>query len=357
MRAPGRPAHHALSLVLLSGGLACGASDPDVEAEVPPLPWSETSWPSPVVPGDNPSSKAKIDLGRLLFYDPILSADGETACATCHSEIWGMSDGLAVSVGVTGEGPTGPGREGQLTTDRNSQTLWNVGYRQGLFWDGRVETLEEQALEPIDSEVELGRASVEEAVAAIASVDDYRLRFEALFDDGVTAGNLGRVLASFQRTMVSDWAPYDRYVAGDAGAMSPEAVDGMFLFSEAGCAACHAPPLFETEGYAARIQTGDDGRFEVTGRDLDRGSFRVPTLRNLRETGPYFHDGSEPSLDAAVAREVARAPRAEDFDTFDVERIVRFLSEGLMDRSQEPDRPEVVPSGLPVPKDGFRIPR
>jgi len=354
MRAAGRSAHHALSLLLLGGGLGC-TLDPIAASGVPPLPWGSTAWPEAEVPVDNPSTEAKVDLGRLLFYDPILSADGEVACATCHSEIWGMSDGLVVSVGVTGDGPTGPGREGPLTTDRNSQTLWNVAYRQGLFWDGRVTTLEEQALEPIDEEVELGRASVAEAVAEIAAVADYRARFEAVFDDGVTAENLGRVLASFQRTMVTDWAPYDRYVAGDEGAMSPAAVEGMYLFADAGCPDCHAPPLFETEGYAARIDTDDLGRFEVTGREADRGAFRVPTLRNVRETGPYFHDGSEPSLDEAVAIELAHAP--DDFSPADAERIVRFLSEGLMDRSQEPDRPEVVPSGLPVPKDGFRIPR
>lgn len=329
--------------------------EPQPVSEVPPLPWADTSWPSPEVPADNPSTDAKVELGRLLFYDPILSSDGKVACATCHSEIWGMGDGLVVSVGVTGEGPTGPGREGPLTTDRNSQTLWNVGYRQGLFWDGRVVTLEEQALEPIDEAVELGRESVDEAVAAIAAVEGYRTRFEAIFGDGVTAENLGRVLAAFQRTMVTDWAPYDRYVAGDEGAMSPEAIQGMFLFAEAGCADCHVPPLFESEGYAARIETDDLGRFEVTGLEADRGAFRIPTLRNVRETGPYFHDGSVANLDEAVHRELSHA--SGEFSPEDAERIVRFVSEGLMDRSQEPDRPEVVPSGLPVPKDGFRIPR
>ncbi|MEM1030887.1 MAG: cytochrome-c peroxidase [Myxococcota bacterium] len=324
----------------------------------PPLPWSTVDWPVAVEPDDNPTTEAKVELGRLLFYDPILSSDGAVACATCHSEVWGMSDGLVVSIGVDGTGPTGPGRVGPNATDRNSQTLWNAAYRQNMFWDGRTDGLEVQALQPIEEPVELGRRSVAEAVDAIAAIDEYRVRFDAIFPSGVTGPNLGRVLASFQRTMVTDWAPYDRYVAGDAGAMSDEAIEGMFLFAEVGCSDCHVPPLFEAEDtYAVRRESEDEGRAFVTRRNEDRGAFRTTTLRNLRETGPYFHDGSVVRLEDAVADEVSRAAGAETLDADDVARIARFLSEGLMDRSREPDRPETVPSGLPVPKDGFRIPR
>jgi cytochrome c peroxidase len=313
-------------------------------------------------PADNPPSAAKIELGRLLFYDPILSRDGEVACATCHSEIWGMSDGLPRSVGVDGEGPAGPGRTGPNVTERNAVTLWNVAYRSSLFWDGRATSLEEQALLPIETEVEMDR-NLEEVVADLAANATYAALFEEAFGaQGVTADGLAKALAVFQRTMISELGPYDRYVAGDEGALKSEAVDGMWLFDEAGCADCHQPPLFESERYADRGagDGSDPGREAVTEEPADRGAFRVPTLRNLRETGPYFHDGSVVELEEAVAQEVARSVaegQSRPLTEEETEAIAVFLRKGLMDRSQEPDRPEQVPSGLQVPLDGFRIPR
>ena len=312
-------------------------------------------------PSDNPTTEAKVALGRLLFYDPVLSSDHATACATCHSEIWGMSDGLPVSVGVEGIGPTGPGRDGPHKTRRNAQTLWNVAHRERLFWDGRAPSLEAQALAPIENADELGRVSVEEAVADIAAIGAYDPLFAEAFGEPVSAATLARALASFQRTLVADWGPYDRYVAGDAGALSAEAQRGMFLFAEAGCAGCHAPPRFESERYADRDLGGDDlGLYETTGRPADRHHFRVPTLRNVRDSGPYFHDGSVASLEEAVAHEVRVAvghgesrPLSDD----EIAAIATFLNKGLIDRFGEPDRPEEVPSGLEVPLDGFRIPR
>ncbi|MCA9297540.1 MAG: cytochrome-c peroxidase, partial [Phycisphaerales bacterium] len=111
-------------------------------------PWPFTPLPPAPEPPDNPTTEAKVELGRMLFYDPLLSADRSVACATCHSEIWGMSDGLARSIGVSGKGPTGPGRTGPEGR-RNAQTLWNAAYRERLFWDGRVSSLEEQVLAPL----------------------------------------------------------------------------------------------------------------------------------------------------------------------------------------------------------------
>lgn len=332
------------------------------EAALPPLPWARELLPEAPAPADNPTTGAKVALGRLLFYDPILSADHATACATCHSEIWGMSDGLALSVGVEGEGPTGPGRDGPHETRRNAQTLWNVAHRERLFWDGRAASLEQQALDPIEHEDELGRASAEEAVVEIAAIEGYRALFEAAFPgEAIGVEPLARALASFERSFVADWGPYDRYVAGDAGALNPEARAGMFLFAEAGCAGCHVPPRFESERYADRDRGGDDlGLFELTGDPADRGRFRVPTLRNVRESGPYFHDGSVAPLGEAVAGEVAVAvARGESrpLEPSEIAAITTFLNKGLIDRTGEPDRPEEVPSGLPVPLDGFRIPR
>lgn len=349
--------------------LACACSEETIPSEPepepydgPPIPWPYEAFPTVVEPVDNPSSEAKISLGRLLFYDPVLSRDKRTACATCHSELWGMTDGLAVSIGVDGEGPTGPGRTGPNLTTRNAQTLWNAALRAELFWDGRTNSLEAQALEPLKAERELD-LDPEEAADRIADIAAYAPLFEAAFpedDDPITAPNIAKALAAFERTLLSNRAPYDRYVDGDEGSLREEARSGMVLFAEAGCASCHVPPLFESNRYERRRTGSDLGRLEVTGAEVDRGKVRVPTLRNLRETGPYFHDGSVVELDEAVALEVELAVTQEEsreLSADEVELIAVFLKKGLMDRSREPDRPEDVPSGLPVPEDGFRIPR
>jgi len=340
--------------------LGCSTSAP---GDTPELPWPRQAFPEAVVPSDNPSTAAKIELGRMLFYDPVLSSDGEVACATCHSELWGLSDGLPLSVGVDGDGPVGPGRTGPNVTSRNAPTLWNVALRESLFWDGRVASLEDQALEPIQNEIEMNRDLVL-VLADLRNIDGYRNLFKVAFPDTaepINGTNLARALAAFQRTFISNLSPYDRYVAGDHGALRPEARKGMFLFAEAGCHHCHTPPLFERELYAARgIDSPDIGHQEVSGKSEDRGAFRVPTLRNLRETGPYFHDGSVANLLDAVSLEVERATNdkaSRPMDAEEVAAIAEFIHKGLMDRSREPDRPESVPSGLAVPLDGFRIPR
>lgn len=352
-------------LLLLSCACAEETVSPEPEPEPydgPPIPWEYEAFPAVIDPVDNPTSEAKVSLGRLLFYDPVLSRDKRTACATCHSELWGMTDGLAVSIGVDGEGPTGPGRTGPNLTTRNAQTLWNAALRADLFWDGRSATLEAQALEPLKAERELD-LDPEEAADRIADIEAYVPLFEAAFPEDyapVSAQNIAKALAAFERTLVSNRAPYDRYVDGDEGSLREEVQRGMELFAEAGCASCHAPPLFEANRYERRLPGPDLGRMEVTGKEADRGKVRVPTLRNLRETGPYFHDGSVVELDDAVALEVEVAVNqgeSRELSEEEVGLITVFLKKGLMDRSREPDRPEDVPSGLPVPEDGFRIPR
>lgn len=350
-----------LGLALAAG---CGDGEPDVAVyDGPPLPWAYAPFPTPVDPADNPSTPEKVELGRLLFYDPILSADQATACATCHSEVWGMSDGLPRSVGVHGTGPTGPGRTGPNVTERNAQTLWNVAFRGELFWDGREASLEAQALRPLEEPGELGLPPAQ-AIAALATVPAYLTLFAAAFPKETPAlseTTLARALAAFQRSLVSARAPYDQYVAGDAGALGEQELLGMRSFGEAGCAGCHAPPLFESDVYAARgLGSGDPGRQAITGLPEHAGAMRTPSLRNVRESDPYFHDGSAVKLRDAVAHEVARevaSGRSRGMSEDEVDAITTFLNKALTDRSLEPSRPKSVPSGLPVPKDGFRIPR
>lgn len=347
----------------LLGG--CGDSEPAETAYTgPPIPWAFAPFPKERAPKDNPTTPAKVELGRLLFYDPILSTDGLVACATCHSEIWGLSDGLPRSVGIGGVGATGPGRTGPNVTRRNAPTLWNVAHKKTLFWDGRASSLEEQALAPLADAKELGR-DIGELVTALAAVNEYAERFAAAFpaDSAPISGtNLARAIAAFERSFTSRLAPYDRYVAGDAGALDTESIRGMELFAEAKCATCHVPPLFDSPKFADRgVESEDDrGRGEITGAPADDGLFQVPTLRNTRDSEPYFHDGSTQDLRDAVEREVLlAASRGESraLAADEVDAIARFIDKALTDRTQEPHRPKTVPSGLPVPKDGFRIPR
>jgi len=339
-----------------------GGAGGELRYDGPPLPWPHEAFPE--LPADvEPVTEAKTTLGRMLFYDPILSGDRKVACLTCHSEQWGLSDGLPTSIGVGGVGPVGPGRTGPTPTTRNAPTLWNVAYRGALFWDGRSSSLEEQALEPLRSPIELG-LDPEEAAARVRAIPAYVTLFEAAFPDEaepISPATLARALATLQRTFISRRAPYDQYTGGDAGALDDETRAGMRLFASAGCAGCHAPPLFASDLYADRgIASGDPGRGAITGQEGELRAFRVPTLRNVRDTEPYFHDGSVASLEDAVAHEVARqvaAGASATLDEAEVGAIVRFVKKALQDTSESPDRPGEVPSGLAIPEDGFRIPR
>ncbi len=341
----------------LSAG--CGGSAPSPsEASGPPLPWARSSLGAPPSPADNPTTDAKVGLGRLLFYDPILSSDRRVACSTCHSESFGMSDGLPESIGVGGTGPIGPGRTGTMHTDRNAQTLWNAAYREHLFWDGRADSLEDQIFSPLTGPVEMN-GDPHTLVADLSAIPKYVELFKAAFPKGtqpVSYTNATFAIAAFERTLTSRQASYDRYVAGDASALDAESIQGMKLFAEAGCSSCHVPPRFESERYDNRgIDNGDGGRFDVTNDPADRGAFRVPTLRNVSATAPYFHDGSVAKLEDAVAHEAARSyeqGQSRQLSNDEVAAITTFLDKGLTDQTNAPSRPDQVPSGLQVPVAG-----
>ncbi len=327
--------------------------EPDVEVD---LPWPAVAFPD--LPGEAASPEV-IELGLTLFYDPVLSVDGQTACGTCHSEFWGMSDALERSVGQGGGLIAGPSRTGPHVVRRNSQGLWNLAFRETLFWDGRTETLEEQAIEPILAVDELGQdpALVLELLQAN---DDYVALFAAAFPDDPEPSipHVLTALAEFQRTLVSNRSLYDGYVAGDEAAMSDDQIEGMFRFAAFGCDGCHAPPLFEREGFENRNVPNvdaivDDGRYEATGIVDDIGRFRIPTLRNASFTEPYFHNGSVAKLEEAVRHELAQSGLA--FDDEDVRLVTAFVDGALRDESREPQRPDTVPSGLVVPIDGTTI--
>lgn len=307
----------------------------------------------PEVATDAPESR--IELGRLLFFDPILSVDHETACATCHSEIWGMGDGIPRAIGHGAGLDAGPGREGPNLLRRNSPALYNLAFRTSFFWDGRARSLEEQALSPLFDEKEMG-ADRDTLLTELSAIPEYVARFEAAFpeDARITIENLTAALAAYERTFLSNRSTYDAYAGGRIELMNAEQVEGMQRFADMGCDGCHVPPLFESEIFANRnvpevAGVVDHGLEEHTGRPEDRDKFRTVSLRNLSSTGPYFHNGSIELASEAIRHELDQSGHA--FTEEDVRLIRLFIDKTLRDETREAVRPATVPSGLPLPID------
>ena len=303
----------------------------------------------------NDVPEARVELGHLLFFDPILSIDKQTACATCHSEIWGMGDGIARAVGHGAGLLSGPGRRGPNELRRNSPALYNLAFRQSLLWDGDATTLEEQALIPMFAEDEMS-ADPATLVQDLASILEYVERFEAAFPDDpqVTIDNLASALAAYQRTFISNRSTYDAYLEGRPNLMNEDEVEGMYRFAEMGCDGCHTPPLFESETFADRNVPEvegivDHGLEEHTGQQEDRGKFRTVSLRNLLFTEPYFHNGSITKMSDAIRHELEQS--GMPFTDDDVRLITLFVDKTLRDETQQAIRPTGVPSGLPLPID------
>lgn len=250
--------------------------------------------PQLAIPADNPMTEAKVELGKMLYFDKRLSQDATVSCATCHDPKMAWAEKRATSEGIK-----------KLVGDRNSPTVINAAYMPVMFWDGRAASLEEQALGPIENPIEMGH-SMESLVPNLAKIPEYEKRFQEVFGTGVTKEGIAKAIAAFERTILSGNSPYDKYVAGDKSAMSEEQVRGMDLFTgKAGCGDCHSAPIFSNGNYynagiGSSKDNPDPGRKKVSNRDSDMGKFRVPHLRDAAETGPYFHDGSVEKLEDAV---------------------------------------------------------
>jgi len=298
-------------------------------------------------PADNPPTAAKIRLGRKLFYDPaLLGADSRLSCNSCHDLASGGVDGLSVS----------PGQGGRYTY-RSTPTLWNIGFQTVLYWDGRSTSLEQQALDHLRDPVISANANLGALVQRLYDAADYRRAFEAAFpgEDAVSADNLARALASFERSLLTPDSPFDRYIRGDEDAISASAKRGRVLFNDSGCVSCHfgvnfagpapGPAMGPGDGfyelfpnhlgsdYEARYRLADDlGRFEATGNLWEKYMWRVPILRNIAVTAPYFHNGRVKTLDEAV-RVMAKTQLKLEFSEAEVQDIVAFLQSltGKMD--------------------------
>jgi len=258
-----------------------------------PEPSSEllselATWPQMEYPTDNEPDNQKIALGERLFFDPILSIDSSISCASCHKEVYGFADGLAISPGVDG-------RLGK----RNSPSLWNVGYQPYFMREGGVPTLEMQVLVPVQEHSEMAFNMVLLAQRLNANTA-YKNDFLEAFGDSASAYTITRALAQYERTLIQEPTAFDEYVRGGNAALSTVAKKGFELFyGKAGCDGCHSGPLMTNFGFynnGTQISTDDYGRAELTLDSADFYLFKVPSLRKVTLTAPYMHDGSLLSL-------------------------------------------------------------
>ncbi len=272
-----------LALLLLVSAPASGQDSEELPAFLGPLP-------KPVEPKDNPSTPAKVSLGRMLFHEERLSGDGSQSCAGCHKPGRGFADGLPRARGFGG-----------AILGRGSPSLLNAAYYDTFFWDGRSPSLEEQAKGPILAAKEMN-ATPEKVVAALKAVPEYVARFREAFGGEPTFDRVAQAIAAFERTLVDLDSPFDRWARGDKKAMSESQIRGFGIFAgKAGCAICHSGPNFADKRFHnVGVQSGDPGRASVTKDKADQGAFKTPTVRNAALTGPYMHDGSLRTLRSLV---------------------------------------------------------
>lgn len=249
-----------------------------------------------VIPADNPLTKEKVELGRLLFFDKRLSKNNTIACASCHMARFAFTDGKNVSTGIHG-----------LKGGRSAPASINRVFSTAQFWDGRAVSLEEQSVGPFINPVEHGFSNHDEMIAKMKKNAGYRKLFQQVFGTDVTIGGVGKAIASFQRTILSGNSPADRFDQGqEEKAISPAAQNGLVLFREkARCTKCHSGFNFSDEKFHNLGIGWDDnkvdlGRYMVTGNAEEIGAFKTPTLREIARSAPYMHDGRFKTLEEVV---------------------------------------------------------
>lgn len=303
-----------VSALALTGSMAVNAAEA--------LP---TTAPAPA---DNPTTSEKVALGQMLYHDPRLSSSGTVSCASCHNTMLGGEDNRGGSVGVGGQ-----------VGGRSAPTVWNAAFNKVQFWDGRAASLEEQAAGPVTNPIEMGMKSWDDVVARLKTIEGYQVAFEKAFGkDSISKDNATKAIAAYERTLITPNSSYDKYVKGNKSAMTEQQVRGMNKAVELGCTSCHSGPAFNGPGTFQKfpvIDNGyfeaqydfkkDKGRAEVTGKEEDENFWKVPTLRNVALTAPYFHNGKVKTLDKAV-KLMAKLQLGKDLSDEDVADIVAFLN-------------------------------
>ncbi|AQS36594.1 cytochrome c peroxidase [Shewanella psychrophila] len=278
----------------------------------------------------------KVELGKMLFFEPRLSKSGFISCNSCHNLSLGGVDALPTSIGHNWQ-------EGPI----NSPTVLNAEYGLAQFWDGRAKDLKEQAGGPIANPGEMGFTH-ELAVTTVNSMPDYQARFAAIYGkDSVNIENITDAIAEFEKTLVTPNSPFDQFLKGDKSAISAQAKSGYQLFKDKGCTSCHNGPavggtMYMKMGLVKPFHTDNPakGRIAVTGNSADKFVFKVPTLRNIELTYPYFHDGATWTLEEAV-NTMADIQLGQQLSETEVKEMVAFL------KSLTGDQPQIVLPILP----------
>lgn len=300
----------------------CGTDKDQQEETTVENEYAQLFEPIPLeaeAPEDNPMTEEKIDLGHMLFFENRLSRSGIISCNSCHVVGAAGVDHRVIAMGDSGR--VGP---------RNSPTVYNAAFLEAQFWDGRAATLEEQAKGPIQAHVEMD-LTPEEAMERLDE-SGYRPYFEAAFpdeEDPFTFDNLAKAIASFERTLITPGAPFDRFLAGEEDALNDQERAGLDLFMQSGCIGCHNGPLLGGRGFmpfthAQERGDEDKGLYDLTGEEADKYVFRVAPLRNVEFTYPYFHDGSAETLEEAISI-MGQSQLNREFTEEEVANIVAFL--------------------------------
>ena len=286
-----------------------------------------------------PQQEAKIELGKMLWFDPRLSLSGKVSCNTCHDLSTNGADTKPLSIGYAG-------RKGTV----NSPTVFNAEKQIAQFWDGRAKTLAEQGTGPITNPLEMAMTP-ELAEGVIRSIPGYRPYFEKAFGSkNPTFSEIAEALAAFETTLTTPNAPFERYLKGDKNALTQQQIDGLKLFRRSGCIRCHSGNLlggtsFQKVGSVRPYVTDNSskGRMDVSGKPWDEMMFKVPTLLNVERTAPYFHDGAVKTLPDAV-KKMADIQLDMNLSEKQVEEIVAFL-ESLNGELPKIEKPTLPPSG------------
>jgi cytochrome c peroxidase len=328
-------------VVLVAALLPLGVSAADKDPLRVPLGLK----PVPV-PADNPLTPEKIELGKQLYFDPRLSCDDTVSCASCHDPKKGWSNGTPFATGVRSQ-----------VGGRSAPTIINAAYSDLQFWDGRALKLEGQALGPIQNPIEMDH-KLDDCVSKLNKIPGYKQQFQKVFGTDVTSENIAKAIASFERTVLSGNAPYDKYKAGNHNVMSAAAERGMKLFfGKAHCSACHTGPNLSDEsfhniGVGMKAEKPDLGRYEVTKVVGDKGAFKTPTLREVARHAPYMHDGSLKTLEDVVEHYdkggIANPQLDEEIFALKLSAteksdLITFMKEGLASA----DYPDIAPPQLP----------
>lgn len=305
-----------------------------VSTSIIAVQWQALPETAPA-PANNPTTAEKVTLGKSLFFDPRISSTGTISCNSCHNLMSGGDDNRSVSMGVQGK-----------TGGRSAPTVWNAAFYSTQFWDGRADTLEAQAIGPMTNPIEMGMKDHDAVITQLKSIDGYRtLFFKAFGNYDMSIDQAAKAIAAYERTLITPNSAYDKFVKGDLKALTAEQQKGMKLFAETGCTSCHSGPAFNGQHDVAIgipvlmkfpiIQDkalikkydlmADKGRETLTHRKSDAHMFRIPTLRNIALTAPYFHNGRVKDLNTAV-KIMAKTQLDQTLNDQDVQLIVAFLN-------------------------------